>query len=112
MFDIAWLDYDDFDKRLLSRLVLAVESEWKTDLNNLRIDLNKLLIANAFLSVFIFQSRAKADVAHYLSKFQESINSINPPHQNAILFSAYNFTNKEFEFHFWDGRQFSELVPQ
>ncbi|WP_145731431.1 hypothetical protein [Nitrospirillum pindoramense] len=112
MFDVAWLDYENFEERILSRLVLAVESEWQTDVKNLRIDLNKLLVSKAFLSVLIFQSRATADVDHYLELFEKSIKSINPPYNGSILFAAYNYTSKEFDFHFWDGRQISELSHQ
>ncbi|MEC4594744.1 MULTISPECIES: hypothetical protein [Nitrospirillum] len=112
MFDVAWLDYDNFEEIILSRLVLAVESEWQTDMLNLRVDLNKLLVSKAFLSVLIFQSRAMADVSYYLELFERSINSINPPYENAILFAAHNYTSESFEFHLWDGRQLSELSQQ
>ena len=98
----------------MSRLVLAVESEWQTDAKSLRVDFNKLLIAKAVLSVMIFQDwftdENGKDIQYFLEIFKKSLDEIRPPYDGRILFAGYSYRTDNFEFYIWDGRALAQFI--
>lgn len=104
LYDICWLEYEDFDNRLLKQLVLAAESEMATHTRDVRVDFNKLLVSRASILVMVYQTptsseKTKHTIDHYIELFQESIDCIRDSEINSLLCIGYDNQSEEFSFH-------------
>lgn len=70
LFDLVW--YKENEEKFLTDVPLVVESEWKTELKDLKFDFEKLLLAKSIVKLMICGGNEQKTES-YLKYFQKAI---------------------------------------
>jgi hypothetical protein len=113
LYDICFLDTKDTTAKhdgyfrsdnYITRLILALESEWSEQLDEILYDFSKLLLSRASLNVMVCYQGSTQGVQRARHSLQEAIQSYA---QNALedryLLCIFDWSDKTFAFFLLDG---------
>lgn len=97
VFDLVWYR-NDKDNHLVS-VPVVLECEWQLSFDAIKYDFEKLLVARAFLRVFVQQGRTKAAVDEVQRKLITLVSKFDGSARgDRYLFAGYDFKTTEFSF--------------
>lgn len=96
LYDVVW--FLENEQELLAQIPLVCESEWGNSLNHVKIDFEKLLLANSELKIMVCQT-GKESVESLIDYFVRAIQTFERPFYPEIYAIAI-FNNDKFTFEF------------
>jgi hypothetical protein len=101
LYDLIW--YRNTPERHLSEVYLVLESEWKSKLEPIRVDFEKLLLAKAWLKVLVFQSNG-INILKWIDFLEKGIHVFQKRSAGEIyVIAAFNTNTRQFEVKKIDG---------